>query len=93
MFQNDLSDTVLRQFMASNAKEVYCCEVIGTMMCVAQIEHWIATVVTGLTEMEQRGGHRENLCADMYDSMLTLANKQLIGNRGGFVRYWDPEKR
>lgn len=43
--------------------------------------------MTDLTEMEKRGCHGQRLHEDTFDSMFTLAIKQVIGDVQGFVVY------
>lgn len=41
-----------------------------------------------MTEMKNGGGHRLNLYADLYGSMLLIAIDQFIGNGQGIVEYF-----
>lgn len=64
---NVLSMVVLRQFMGLRKKDGNCCEIEGTMMWVARLDTWSATVVTCLTEKEKTEDHPQQLHSDTYN--------------------------
>lgn len=55
LFQNDISKVMPRKVMGHSARKRDCSEVEKTMMCLAWINHCIATVVTYLTKKEKKG--------------------------------------
>lgn len=59
----------------------------GSVVWLARLHVWIATVVTCLTDEENRARHNQNLHDDTPGRMLKLAMDQRIGNIRLFVEY------
>lgn len=91
LFRSDLSNAVLQQLLGFSEMEGGCCEVEGTVMWVAQINTWTATVLICLTKNKERGGHLQKLYENLYGSILTISIKQIIDSVCGFVEYFVPE--
>lgn len=58
----------------------------GSIVQVARLDAWIATVATCLIERERRGYHRQKIYADTYKSRETAAIRQVVGRASSFLK-------
>lgn len=58
----------------------------------ARLDAWIATFVTCRTVEERRGGHRQNLYADIYASCVSTTIEQQVGHVIFVLQKWRPYK-
>lgn len=88
LFRNETAKQVFKEFLGYDPKREDGSYVHGTIMSIARLDAWVATVVLCLVEREKRGGQRQKEYADTFGRMLETATKQVIGNIGEFVKHW-----
>lgn len=52
----------------------------GSIMQLAQLDAWIASVNDSPTERQRRVGHRQNLYVESCGGYLIMADEQLVGD-------------
>lgn len=62
-------------------------------MKIVFLDAWVCyTMMTRFEKREKRGGHRQNVNADMFTSYVNKAVGQRTGQTSPFVEIWEPEE-
>lgn len=68
MFRNEVSGTILREFLGYRPKRVDANYVEGTIICVAWLDGGVARVVSCLVDSGRRCGQREKkVCGQVWE--------------------------
>lgn len=81
MFQNEVENRVLLKTLSISTRSPDGAgDCYRSIACLTMFDVWIGTVVWSLTELEKKGGQRQNLFADTQRKMLKLALELMNGN-------------
>lgn len=92
IFRHDAGPAVYQAFIGFNPLSEANTPVDVTVLALARLDAWIASVVELLAETDSRGGRRQKDYADTFGKFLHLATRQLIGSVRQFAEYWHPEE-